>query len=291
MLFGHGLVGQAVSAAIESQTSARGVYVAYNWEDNTQRSQTRRELFKNIDSSVPLRIVWTAGRAGFGSTTEEMAVETALIQEVLDWVGDFAEDHQDISFQFISSAGGLFEGEIDVTAATTPAPQRPYGLAKLQQEKAVADAANAGNFAHRTYRLSSVYGFAPKSRVGLISALVMNGLTGQTTQITGDVGTLRDYVFAQDIGDIILRQLNDLPNEPEAPLLLASGVSASIEQVISLIEPLLPQPMKIEYQAVPTNNADMSFAPNALPSDWSPTTLEDGIKDVVTQYRHMLSNA
>lgn len=288
MLFGHGLVGQAVSNSLAARTGARAVYVAYNWEDRTQRTQALRKLFERLDTSVPLRIVWTAGRAGFGSTTAEMAVETALLEELLSSTCAYAKHHHDIAIQFASSAGGLFEGRTDVGAQTEPAPHRPYGLAKLYQEEAVATAAKAGHFACRIYRLSSVYGCAPKSRVGLISALIMNGLTGQTTHITGDVGTLRDYVYAQDVGDYFLKQLYQVMDTPSSPVLLASGVSVSIAHIIALIESRLQQSIKIEYQRVPTNNADMSFAQDTLPADWTPTPLEKGIDRVIEEHKRAL---
>lgn len=285
MLFGHGLVGQAVS---QSVIQLKAETVPYNWQDSAQRANARAQLAARLQGGAPLRIIWTAGRAGFGSTPSEMASETTLLEEVLEFTGTLAQG-RDTALLFTSSAGGLFEGMTHVTADTRPIPLRAYGQEKLRQEQALAAAADAAGFGHRIYRLSSIYGFAPKARLGLISVLILNALTDRTTEITGDVDTLRDYVFAADIGAFLAREalMGALPGSK--PLLLASGRSVSIADIIALIEQRMPEPLKIAYQSVATNNAHMSFTLDSLPASWTPTGLTQGIEQTIALLRAHLA--
>lgn len=268
----------------------RPEYLAYNWQDQAQRAQTLQALSPRLDPARPIALIWSAGRAGFGSTPTEMEVETNLLREVLDYIAAHARKNPDIALYFTSSAGGLFEGMSHVTTATVPAPLRAYGQAKLIQEQMVQDMSQMAGFRQHIYRLSSVYGYAPRCRLGLISTLIMNALTGKETKITGNKETLRDYVSAMDIGQYLATQAlkaprPDLNSAGTEPVLLASGQSVSIAQIIDLIKERVDRPVQISYQSQATNDANMSFSPEALPQDWTPKPLIDGIEHTITTLR------
>lgn len=286
ILFGHGLVGRSVSDALNQGSDRPSHGMTYNWQDAAQRQDTLRRLKALVKDTAEICIVWSAGRAGFGSTQSEMAVETTLLQEGLEFVSSLVGPQNRVSFHFVSSAGGLFEGMTDVTSTTPAAPLRPYGHEKLIQETLVADIANANGFTFQTYRLSSIYGFAPKSRLGLISALIMNALNDTVTQITGDVDTLRDYVFVADVGAFIASQIKEFDALSQTPLLLASGQSASIADIVALVRSGMTEPLTLEYQARATNKAHMSFDPESLPKGWAPVPLAQGISQTIQLVRN-----
>jgi len=287
MLFGHGLVGQAVSDALQQQQARALKRIAYNWQDSFQRSETQTRLAAQAKAGQDIQIVWTAGRAGFGSTSDEMARETDLLVEILAFASDLAATDRHLAFHFTSSAGGLFEGLTEVTHDTVPQPQRPYGKEKIRQEQMVTQAGQEAGFDTRIYRLSSVYGYAPKARLGLISALIVNALNDTPTPITGDIDTLRDYVFAPDIGRFIVDQLA-MRGPSCVPFLLASGTSASIATIIDLVQAGMSKPLLLDQQKVATNTAHMSFTPQSLPDGWTPSPLEDGIRQTIKLACHHL---
>lgn len=284
LLFGHGLVGQAVTDNLRKEQKRVAHHITYNWQDNVQRASTRERLFRLIGPEDRVQIIWSAGRAGFGSTAVEMAAETALLGEVLAFAAQLAERAAAVSFDFVSSAGGLYEGMTGVTSHTVPQPRRPYGLEKIAQETQLAQASADAGFVHRVYRLSSIYGFSAKARLGLVPALIMNALNSTVTPITGNVNTLRDYVFAPDIGAFVVSQLGTTQTMSR-PYLLASGKSISVADIISFVGVRLQEPLLLDYQQIATNNAHMSFDPDSLPQGWHPIALEDGVDRTIALVR------
>lgn len=152
------------------------------------------------------------------------------------------------------------------------------------QEQALA---GAGMLDRRyVYRPSSVYGTTRTKRVGLVTALVSNGLSGRTTRISGNPNTLRDYVLADDIGHYIARQIAHPANAPTMQtLLLARGRSASVFEVIERVRERVERPLLLQFDPHPSNTRDMSFLPSALPRDWQATSLVAGISRVATMAR------
>ncbi|MEX0409764.1 hypothetical protein ABGN05_29470 [Aquibium sp. LZ166] len=131
---------------------------------------------------MDLSIIWAAGRAGFGADKATVLDEIPAFESILD----LSETTLDIlalgsvCFHFLSSAGGLFETQVDVDAATHFAPLRPYGVYKLVQEAKVE--ALRAPIAKMIYRPSAVYGYGePTGRVGLPIMLLKNGLGNWTT--------------------------------------------------------------------------------------------------------------
>ena len=145
--------------------------------------------------------------------------------------------------------------------------------------------------ARTIYRPSSVYGYTPTGRAGLISTLIANQLQGRVSRILGQMTTLRDYVLADDIGQFITRRVHD----PKAPsgdtACLALCRPAAISEVIHLVERALGRRLMLEIDARPSNARHMSFLPSASPADWSPTPLPVGIARTTTAAQRALLGA
>lgn len=277
LLFGQGLVGAAVADALPGSRTAR----AYDWGDASARSATRADLAQAVAGAGEVAIVWAAGRAGFGAAAEDMAAEDVAFTEILAFGQALQSEGAAVTLHLVSSAGGLFEGQTAVGPGAVPRPIRPYGAAKLAQEEALA----ASGLGGAIYRLSSVYGYRPGGRLGLISTLILNALAGRSTPITGQMETRRDYVLASDAGRFIAARIAK-GQAGEGPLLLASGASASIAQVTEAVQTALGAvPLGLELADAPTNAADMSFDPAALPADWQPTPLAEGIAETLAAIR------
>lgn len=149
---------------------------------------------------------WCAGRAGFSASEEEMHKEQLSYQAV---VSEFEkEDGIPISFNLLSSAGGLYEGMSGlVNESVSPFPKRAYGAYKLEQEHIL----QASAIAFRIYRPTTVYGRAHTgSRKGLVSTLIDNTFNQVSTTIHANPDTLRDYVYVGDVARILV--LNALSN-------------------------------------------------------------------------------
>ena len=177
------------------------------------------------------------------------------------------------AFHLVSSAGGLFEGQRHVDAASLPKPLRPYGAAKLRQEGLLL---GLQGVAPRIYRPASLYGTPrPSGRAGLIATLLENARLNRVTTISGDAGTLRDYVLVDDAARFIARQVHEGGALSRA--LLASGKPSSIAEVLSAVAARIGRQPYVRYTTQRSNALDMSYRASALPPGWSPADLRTGI--------------
>ena len=277
LLFGHGLLGHAVHDALRQTPGMSATQMPYDWSDAAQRRAQRDLMRARLAVEPDLSIIWTAGRAGFGAEAEELVLEHRAFRELVSFAAEQAADGQRVHFLLTSSAGGLFEGQEEVGPDATPTPLRPYGTAKLRQETELQDIATSAGFSTSILRPTSVFGYARGSRLGLISALIMNTLQGGTTPIYGSLDTRRDYISAEDVGAFIAARALDPHPATAQTHLLGRGRSHSIAYIVSTVATALGRTPDLTVQAVASNAAHMGFAPSTLPTGWSPSPIADGI--------------
>lgn len=296
LLFGLGLIGQSIAYSLMRFENTSHRIMPYNWSDPTLRSIQRVEIRKMLrayrsKNVERIAFVWAAGRSGFGSDGESLDRELKLLGEAIEVINDAREVFIDArpSVHLMSSAGGLFEGLTHCDSRTKPQPLRPYGVGKLEQEAYVLGLDEG--IVKRIYRPSSVYGFSNGGRLGLISTLVKNALTNESTRIFGHCNTLRDYVLANDIGRFVTHQVLRADVGGETVCLLARGRSASMYEVIETVRRILQKDLILQFDPKPHNALDIGFMPSALPKSWNPTDLVEGIGHVITKLRRNWAEA
>ena len=290
VLFGAGLIGQSIMAAIGKAGPLKVRDFSFTWDVEGHQAQELKAVQQyilalcNEESIWPVSridIVWAAGRSGFGSPEDQIIPEVRSFEKVLSLSlqlldSDASARH---SFHFLSSAGGLFEGQNNVDRTSLPRPLRAYGHAKLQQEQLLSG--TPSRMRKMIYRPSSVYGFSSnRSRLGLVSALIQNSIRHTTSNIFGDSHTIRDYVLAADIGQFIAGRLRDGDAESQI-FTLASGKPTTILEILHRIERILGRKLFFTFDKVRTNASDISFRPSVLPEFWRPTDLETGLRQTV----------
>ncbi|MEM9762966.1 MAG: NAD-dependent epimerase/dehydratase family protein [Pseudomonadota bacterium] len=284
LVFGTGLIGGAAVRAIVSRIgTARQRHFDWNWAELAASEATALEAATEAllaaRPDARLTVIWAAGRSGFGSDDAAMDHELRAFRRVLATVrrtgGSVPEERR--AFIHVSSAGGLFEGQTACGPTAEPSPLRPYGTGKLAQEALVLEDAGLGR--RHILRPSSVYGYAPGARRGLIAALIAAAVRGRPATIMGSLTTQRDYVYAIDIGRFIAtRTFDETPPGASTEIaLLASARPTSIFEVIQLIEGHQGAKLLLRIDPRPENARDNTFLPNSLPSDFTPTRLSEGI--------------
>lgn len=297
-LFGSGLIGGAIGQALSRQVAQiTAQYLPFDWTDAAARrahSQAILEVATQMAKAGPplpltVDVVWAAGRSGFGSNKADMERETALLSEILALAQQVGSKLRatSLSLHLFSSAGGLFEGQRFVGAKAEAAPMRPYGTGKARQEEILR---TTDGFTQRfIYRPSSVYGYSAAARMGLIGTLIANGLLGRTSTIFGRPQTVRDYVFADDIGRFIAQQItapagaSAKQDKATTTFLLASGRPSTMFEIIERVEAVLGGTLLLQYDTSPYNALDMSYRPSGLDPHWNSTALDTGIR--VTEQR------
>jgi len=273
-LFGSGLIGAAIAASLRSRAAWRIQPLPYSW---TEQARRRAELAAIVERAAAASgrcdVIWAAGVSGFGSSSEQMDQEVALVAELCAAAERLTCAGLEVVFHLVSSGGGLFEGQTQVGRDTRPAPLRPYGVGKLQQEQMLLA---RPHLRARIYRPSSAYGFQPGGRRGLFATLMLNAMANRPTLISGSERTLRDYVSASDLGNFIAGKAVGPVGEAET-WALASGKPTSMFEVIALIEARMDRPLYRRFEPKASNALDLSFAPSSLPADWTSTPLAVGL--------------
>lgn len=283
LIFGLGLIGTFVYRSLLASGFSQAQKLSYSWTEpkawNGEIKSFETYLTKTIKSQDLGRIdfVWAAGKGGFMSAKEDFENEFTAYSKILNFCQSLDKKyaHIQLSFHLLSSLGGLYEGQTNVTSASQAAPQRPYGFAKLRQEQALHEL--DPSIRKYVYRPSSVYGYTgPTGRVGLIVALLKNALRNQVTTIFGLPHTLRDYVLSDDIGRFVTAKVLH-PEIQDKNFHLASAKPTTILEVIRDVEKIFDRKILCNFKFDTGNALNNTFAPETYDGLWNPVNLSIGI--------------
>jgi len=281
-LFGQGLIGRAVAKALVDRSRTQRITMPLHWEEPDKRSAEISPIEQRLASMMRtgsrVSIVWSAGRAGFFSSVVETDAEFAIFRDVLHLAERLCRDSpvSHVTFHLVSSAGGLFEGQRHVTTDALAAPQRPYGFLKLAEEELVTSSKTLSNF--MIYRVTSAYGYLQAgARSGFVSKLISDSLHRGITHISGTISTLRDFVFADDIGAYIAERVLDPDVHASEVLLLARNRPCSLLEVQHMVEDIVGRRLYVSYSPHAVNSADITFAADARLLNWQPSDLRSNI--------------
>lgn len=199
-------------------------------------------------------VMWCGGGGSVAASPEAMETETELVDLIARSARRISHEFGLVTvLSFASSGGAIWSGSDErvLTERTPEQPWHPYGEAKLMQERLIAECvADSSRLRARLSRISNLYGPEPPGRMprGLIGHLVANSLTRTPTGIYVPIDTQRDYIFAADAAEIMLRDavtaLSDKPGVCQVDLVAAghshtiASVAASLQRVLTRRVPL-----------------------------------------------------
>ena len=290
-VLGSGLVGGAVCDAL---LKANATLVQQSPTDWSRHEAVKEAVTLVCDNATPftrdaasgrVSVVWAAGAAGFHSPMSVHLSEFEHFKAALS-VGERVSGlgaGWKAFFFHVSSAGGLFEGQRNVGPWSEPAPERDYGRFKLLQEKALE--ATSGFEASVVYRPSTVYGYSPNGRIGLVSALLSNGIRHRVSYLSGSATTLRDYVFNRDVGRFIAAEiLSPSLASGHAKRFLVSGKPSSIQEVRNIAEELLRSKLYVNYALGPQNASHNTYHSSAIARGFPVTSLREGMQSTFQDF-------
>ena len=297
LMFGLGMIGSAIRDSLFDFEYHLMAKIDFDWQDGAQRDRAFSLIETSCLAYSPppdrVSIVWSAGKGAFHSTQDELSRENIPFMDTVGFVSKLTKtlDSARLDFHYISSAGGLFEGQRVINDKSIPAPVRPYGRLKLAQEQVLRGSFGENEIAF--YRPSSVYGpMVQKSQQGLINNLVSNGRNGRVTVLDAHVMALRDYVFSGDVGNFVAKRIrsgNTGVNGSPVHFLVSARCS-SIFEVVRKIERTLNLNLQFRYDESFGNNSNITFSDSILPPGWSPSTLDVGIRQfLVGKSAHLRS--
>lgn len=158
--------------------------------------------------------------------------------------GPWATDDGTVVYPGQRSAAQLAREEWDFANArplcasaqtSQPSPVSVYGATKLAQEHLISVWCKAMNVNYTILRLQNVYGVGQSLSnpyTGIISLFCRLARDGESLPLYEDGAMLRDFVYIDDVADMLLRAID---TQTEGPVDVGTGKSLSIEQAARVI--------------------------------------------------------
>jgi UDP-glucose 4-epimerase len=261
VLGGRGLLGSAIVRQLDRRAESgwrRITASPLDWNDPEAAARGARAAAKQLVAAASATpgdrwcVIWAAGGAVTSSPQPQLDGELAVLEAVLDAVAVEARTAPATpgALFYASSAGGIYSGSthppFDEHAEV--APISPYGRFKLRAEGIVASKAEEAGASALLGRIANLYG--PGQRLdkmqGLISHLALAQLASAPASIYVPLETLRDYIYVDDCGALILEAIERLfaeATDAGAPVTatknLATGRAVSIAELLGHFRQLL----------------------------------------------------
>jgi UDP-glucose 4-epimerase len=205
------------------------------------------------------RLAWCAGAGVVATSPEQLTAEVALFDDYLAQL-----DVPPAALFLASSAGGVYAGSPDrppYDEVARTGAMAPYGHAKLAMEAAAARLAETGARVVLG-RIANLYG--PGQNLGkpqgLISQLCLTGLTRQPLGVYASLDTLRDYLYVDDAGAMVVASLDRVAAEPPGTVtakILGSGQAVSIAELVGEVTRLFRRRPRLYTRPAPTQIPDL----------------------------------
>lgn len=173
------------------------------------------------------------------SNNSQYDVETNLIP-TLKLLG-LMEKYGVKDIVYLSSGGAIYGDHLNKVHNEEDAvyPKSSYGIVKLAIEKYLLSYAELYGFNTLILRLSNPFGrFHYNNKQGIINIAIRKALKKEPLQIWGDGNGIKDYIYIDDVCDIIMRLIeNGIHTEVYN---VASGVALSVNDIVESVKKEIP---------------------------------------------------
>jgi UDP-glucose 4-epimerase len=234
-------------------------------------------------------VFYCAGGLMPAQSNLDPATDAALALPPLLRVLEELRIQRDVGFTFLSSGGTIYGNpqSIPVTEDHPTEPLTSYGIMKLTGEKYVLMFRNLYGIPARILRCSNAYGpYQPEDRgQGFVATALRRLFDGDPITVFGDGMNVRDYVFAPDVADVMLR-LAQTDSGP-AVLNVGSGHGVTLCELLRQLELVAKRPPIVTWEPdrgfdVREIVLDIAKLQRAVP--FAPTPLEKGLMETVAAY-------
>lgn len=201
-----------------------------------------------------------------------------------------------IQFIYFSSGGTVYGDRLSLESFKETDPKEPisyYGLSKQMIENSIQFEHRVSDLQYLILRPSNPYGPGQNihGKQGLISVSLGKVLSGESISIWGDGSSIRDYIYIEDLADIVYQLIEK--NIKNTTLNIGSGKGYSVQQIVSLIQEIVDERVLIEYtQSRKVDVSNMILDKSLLESivDIEYTSLKKGIFEFYNYVKNCLKN-
>lgn len=195
----------------------------------------------------------------------------------------------------LASTGGALMGNAPppVDESSVPQPISPYGASKLAGEGYCSAFSASYGLDTVCCRFGNVYGTYSAHKKGVITRYIKQIFNGEEITIYGDGGSMRDYIYVDDLCKGILLALTQNTGVFNV-FHLATGKGTRISELAEMIYAFFPEsPHRIHHEPARTGEVDKNFANYTKAREmlgFEPeVSLREGLEKTVNWYReHVL---
>ncbi len=199
----------------------------------------------------PWLLAWCAGAGVVATPEAALDAELRVFRSAMSDLSDATRPGEDGVVVLASSAGGLYAGSSrpPFSEATEPRPLVAYGRTKLAMEQVVRGLADQVGLRVVLARLANVYG--PGQTLGkpqgLLSQLCLAQATGRALPVFVSTDTIRDYVYAGDVGAMFRALAERMRDEPAGTVVVkvvGSGRPVTVGHLVAEARRVFHRPMR-----------------------------------------------
>ncbi len=193
-----------------------------------------------------------------------------------------------IELTYMSSGGAVYGNPLRIPVGEDAAarPISPYGASHLSAEIYAAMASRRSGSLLQIIRCSNVYGpHQAYGEQGVVAIFLHRISRGQSIQIFGDGSALRDYVFIEDVADIVEYFVAERVDV--GTVNVGAGVGLTVLDVAQTISDAIGKAVVIDHQPMRSFEVrDSVFDITRLQSvmDYTPTAFASGVAATATAY-------
>jgi UDP-glucose 4-epimerase len=167
-------------------------------------------------------------------------------------------------------------------------PLTPYGATKAAGEMLLSCYSAVYNVRSVALRFTNVYGLGMSEKDSIVPRLMRTAASGSEFQIYGDGKQVRDYVNVSDVADAVLLGLRH--GGVQGPLVIGSGVSVSVLDLVQLVQQTLGTELDIHHVPAKAGEMPAVIVDNSLARSWGwepRVSLEEGITQVAVEWGYI----
>jgi UDP-glucose 4-epimerase len=234
-------------------------------------------------------VFYCAGGLMPAQSNLDPATDAALALPPLLRVLEELRDRPAIGLTFLSSGGTVYgnPSRLPVEEDHPTEPVTSYGIMKLASEKYVLMYRRLYGIPARILRCANVYGaYQPDDRgQGFVATALRRLFDGDPITLFGDGLNVRDYVYAADVADVMVRLARH--RDDIAVLNVGSGRGITVRDLLAQLERVVEREPVLAWQP------DRGFDVREVVLDiarlqdllaFAPTSLEDGLSATASAY-------